>query len=31
MSQHSYGIDIGTSNFKIYNLSDNSFLNEKTT
>lgn len=29
MSQHSYGIDIGTSNFKIYNLSDNSFLNEK--
>lgn len=29
MSQHSYGIDIGTSNFKIYNLSDNTFLNEK--
>ena len=29
MAQHSYGIDLGTSNFKIYGLTNKRKINEK--
>lgn len=29
MAQHSYGIDLGTSNFKIFGLTNKKIINEK--